>query len=586
MDGMTHAAMIGPRGAGARRPGDLDALLYPPPALPHQPGRVREYTLAAVDREIEVAQGVTFSAWTYNGTVPGPGDPRDRGRPAARPLRQRRLAPAHDPLPRHPPGEHGRRLRDRRAGRAASPTSSRRVPYGMQLYHCHSTPLKKHIHKGLYGAFIIDPPEPRPPAQELVMVMNGFDTDGDGENNFYTVNGLAFYYAKYPIRVQPLADGADLPRQPHRVRPDQLVPPARRVLPLLPDRLERPLRVHGHGHALPGPARDHRDRLRTTPAGSCSTRTSRSSPSSAGWASSTSSTDGVDRRRREPAAAGARRLWALVPIAAARRRRSRSSPRRGGSLAGPASGATPPPADEFDVRRVEFEPGEIRIRVTNPQRDDADDRARHGRRRDRPVHASTGRRRSAGCARRTIVVPYDWVEDDPYTVGVTSSTGIETTHDVAGRRRDAAAHRRAAFLGYALIGLLVGVVPVALGLLWLPSLRRADAALARRVHGADRRACSLPRRRRARRGARAAGGAAGALGGTGLVLLGRRRQLPRADVRLAALRRRGAAASGARRSRASRWRRWSRSASACTTSARASRSARRSRSASSRSARS
>ena len=30
-------------------------------------------------------------------------------------------------------------------------------PYGMQLYHCHSTPLKKHIHKGLYGAFIIDP---------------------------------------------------------------------------------------------------------------------------------------------------------------------------------------------------------------------------------------------------------------------------------------------------------------------------------------------------------------------------------------------------------------------------------------------
>ena len=51
----------------------------------------------------------------------------------------------------------------------------------MQLYHCHSTPLKKHIHKGLYGAFIIDPPQPRAPAQELVMVMNGFDTDGDGE---------------------------------------------------------------------------------------------------------------------------------------------------------------------------------------------------------------------------------------------------------------------------------------------------------------------------------------------------------------------------------------------------------------------
>jgi FtsP/CotA-like multicopper oxidase with cupredoxin domain len=72
----------------------------------------------------------------------------------------------------------------------------------MQLYHCHATPLKKHNHKGLYGAFIIDPPTPRPPARELVMVMNGYDTDGDGENNFYSVNGRAFYHAKYPIRVK------------------------------------------------------------------------------------------------------------------------------------------------------------------------------------------------------------------------------------------------------------------------------------------------------------------------------------------------------------------------------------------------
>jgi FtsP/CotA-like multicopper oxidase with cupredoxin domain len=72
----------------------------------------------------------------------------------------------------------------------------------MQLYHCHATPLKKHIAKGLYGALIIDPPKPRPPALELVMVLSGFDTDGDGSNNFYGVNGPAFYYSKYPIRVR------------------------------------------------------------------------------------------------------------------------------------------------------------------------------------------------------------------------------------------------------------------------------------------------------------------------------------------------------------------------------------------------
>ena len=33
------------------------------------------------------------------------------------------------------------------------------------------------------------------------MVMNGFDTDGDGSNNFYTVNGKSFFFAKYPIVV-------------------------------------------------------------------------------------------------------------------------------------------------------------------------------------------------------------------------------------------------------------------------------------------------------------------------------------------------------------------------------------------------
>src|SRR5262245_55866791 len=36
-------------------------------------GRVlREWTLVAGDKEIEVAPGVRFPAWTYNGRVPGP----------------------------------------------------------------------------------------------------------------------------------------------------------------------------------------------------------------------------------------------------------------------------------------------------------------------------------------------------------------------------------------------------------------------------------------------------------------------------------------------------------------------------------
>ncbi len=162
---------------------------------------MRRYSIAALDREVEVAPGVFFPAWTYNGTVPGP---------VIRATQDDILEVEFTNAGSHPHTIHFHGIHPSGMDgvfEIVEPggTFTYRfpaMPWGMQLYHCHATPLKKHIHKGLYGAFIIDPPTPRAPAQELVMVMNGFDTDGDGENNFYTVNGKAFYYAKYPIRVR------------------------------------------------------------------------------------------------------------------------------------------------------------------------------------------------------------------------------------------------------------------------------------------------------------------------------------------------------------------------------------------------
>ena len=143
----------------------------------------------------------------------------------------------------------------------------------------------------------------------------------------------------------------------------------------------------------------------------------------------------------------------------------------GSSLVG-LLGENPPPADEFDVRRVEFHDDGIRIRVTNPQTDDLTiasvtvDDAIVPYTLDGP--AELGRLRSS-----TIVVPYAWVEGEPISVGVTSSTGIQTTQEIAAAVETPGASG-SAFAGYLVIGLLVGVLPVALGLLWLPSLRRAD----------------------------------------------------------------------------------------------------------------
>jgi ZIP family zinc transporter len=163
------------------------------------------------------------------------------------------------------------------------------------------------------------------------------------------------------------------------------------------------------------------------------------------------------------------RLWAFVPLVLLTATVALFTA-AGGSVTR-LLGESPPPLDEFDIRRVEFHPGEIRIRVTNPQRDDltiasvtVDDAIVPF---DVDGPTTLGRLRSS-----EIVVQYDWVPDEPISVGVTSSSGIESSKDIAAAVRTPEASAKS-FFGYALIGTLVGIVPVALGLLWLPSLRRA-----------------------------------------------------------------------------------------------------------------
>src|ERR671922_2584987 len=163
------------------------------------------------------------------------------------------------------------------------------------------------------------------------------------------------------------------------------------------------------------------------------------------------------------------RLWALVPLLALVAAVSLVASTGGSML--DLLGRNPPPADEFDIRRVEFNPGEIRIKVTNPQRDDLTiatvtvDDAIVPYQVDGPT--TLGRLRSS-----EIVVRHDWVKDEPISVGVTSSTGIQTTKEIAAAVETPGVTAGSVF-GFGLIGFLVGIVPVALGLLWLPSLRRA-----------------------------------------------------------------------------------------------------------------
>jgi FtsP/CotA-like multicopper oxidase with cupredoxin domain len=182
---------------------------------------LRTFEVTAEDKEIEIASGLIFPAWTFDGRVPGPTLRATEGD------RIRIVFRNHSSHPHtmHFHGIHSARMDGVPGAGEALPGGEfvyefDALPFGCHLYHCHWFPLKRHIHKGMYAAFIIDPDPDRHPEhaavarsrllgtpenrewQEFVMVMNGFDTDFDDENDVYAVNTVAHHYSKHPIRIE------------------------------------------------------------------------------------------------------------------------------------------------------------------------------------------------------------------------------------------------------------------------------------------------------------------------------------------------------------------------------------------------
>lgn len=182
---------------------------------------VRQWEVSAVDKEVEIAPGVMFPAFTFNGRIPGPTFRCKEGEK----LRIRLVNYSAHPHSMHFHGMHSWRMDGVAGGGLVQSGESfdyefEAHPFGCHLYHCHALPLKRHIHKGMYGAFIVDPdPERHPEAaeaaksrllgtpenakwQEMIMVMNGFDTNFDDENEVYAVNAIPFAYLAKPIRLE------------------------------------------------------------------------------------------------------------------------------------------------------------------------------------------------------------------------------------------------------------------------------------------------------------------------------------------------------------------------------------------------
>lgn len=167
---------------------------------------LREYDFVAIDQLIEVVPGIEFPAWTYNGRIPGPTIRCTEGDL----IRVHFTNGSAHPHTIHFHGVHPFEVDGvPGAGPGLIRTGEKFTyefeaePFGLHLYHCHAFPLARHIAKGLYGAFIVDPKEGRPPVDhEFIMVMNGLDVDFDDENDFYAVNTIPFHYQQHPIPIK------------------------------------------------------------------------------------------------------------------------------------------------------------------------------------------------------------------------------------------------------------------------------------------------------------------------------------------------------------------------------------------------
>jgi zinc transporter ZupT len=143
---------------------------------------------------------------------------------------------------------------------------------------------------------------------------------------------------------------------------------------------------------------------------------------------------------------------------------------KGGTLSRLARGL--PPVEELTVDRVQLTPGHIVMDLVNGGPEPVTvaqvmvDEAFW-------THTMTPGRTVSRLGRARIEIPYPWVEGEPHHLKLVTSTGVTFDHEIPVAAETPKANATY-FLTFTLIGLYVGVLPVAIGLLWLPFLKRLD----------------------------------------------------------------------------------------------------------------
>jgi nitrite reductase (NO-forming) len=164
------------------------------------PPKTREYTLIAENTTVEIAPGIRVDAWTYNGTVPGPTLTATVGDRVIVHFINK------TPLP-HTVHLHGDHPSEQDGVFEQIPSNGTYTydfiaqPAGALMYHCHVSPVMQHVRMGLYGAFIVYPKVPLPPAREYVLVDGEYDTQNQLNPlpEYYMFNGYTNQYHMHPL---------------------------------------------------------------------------------------------------------------------------------------------------------------------------------------------------------------------------------------------------------------------------------------------------------------------------------------------------------------------------------------------------
>lgn len=186
----------------------------------------------------------------------------------------------------------------------------------------------------------------------------------------------------------------------------------------------------------------------------------------------------------------------------------------GGSTLGERAG---PAIEELAVERTVLRPGEIDVTVRNTGPDPVDIAQVFVN--DAYVDFSTASQRLGRLGTETLTLRYPWQADSPYVVTMLTGTGVTIEHEIEAAVQTPASN--ASFFGLmALIGVYIGVLPVVLGMLFLPLLRRLDGRWIRLAMAATVGLLGFLAVDGWLEGSDIAAGSSGAFGGIELVVIG------------------------------------------------------------------